>query len=542
MTPSFSVSDPLWLMIAFGLGLLVRTVGLPPMVGYLVAGFALAGFGMESGAFLDGIADLGITLMLFTIGLKISLASLRAPEILGVAGIHMALTILVASVLVMGLGVVGLALFDGITWQKAALVAFAMSFSSTVFAVKVLEEKGEFSSRHGRIAIGILVVQDIIAVVFMAASAGAMPSLFALGLIGLFFMRKPFDALAKKAGHGELLLLFGFGMAIAGYALFEAVNLKGDLGALIFGMLLAGTSKADELNKALSAFKDVFLIGFFLSIGQAGLPDWTIAVTALALMVFLVAKTGLWMLLFLRFHLRSRVSFLSTLTLANYSEFALIVAAVSVDAGWLEPQWLVALAVCVSLSFCISAPLNEASNQLFARWRPRLSTRESERFLKEDQPIDLGQTRVLIFGMGRVGSAAFLNLSNDDPSTVIGFDVDNTVVDSHFEQGRHVLRGDANNPELWSKLKGYKNQIDLIVLATPHLPSNQSAITLLRGEGYRNSIATIARYPDDELELYAAGANSVYNIFQEAGDGIAQEINDMLNHPPVAGLDNTTIK
>ncbi len=529
MDPSFSVTDPIWLIIAFALGLASRGIGLPPMVGYLVAGFAFAAIGMESGALLDGVADLGITLMLFTIGLKISLKSLRAPEILGVASIHMTVTIVTATLFVMAIGAVGIALFDGISWQTAALVAFAMSFSSTVFAVKVLEEKGEITSRHGRIAIGILVIQDIIAVIFMAASTGTVPSIFALGLIGLIFVRKPLSWLAHKAGHGELMLLFGFGMAIAGYALFEAVDMKGDLGALIFGMLLAGDDKASELNKALGAFKDVFLIGFFLSIGQAGLPDWSVAITAVVLLVFLIAKTGLWMVLFSGFHLRSRVAFLSTVTLANYSEFALIVAAVAYEAGWLGGEWLIALAVTVALSFVLAAPLNTESNTLFAHWRHRIQRLESDKFLKEDQPIDLGETRVLIFGMGRVGSAAFLRLSLDEPETVIGFDVDNTVVDKHYAMGRNVLRGDANNPELWAKLGGFKNQIALIVLATPYLQSNLSAIALLREEGYRNKIATIARYPDDEMELYGAGADSVYNIYTEAGDGIAQEISTILH-------------
>jgi glutathione-regulated potassium-efflux system ancillary protein KefC len=520
MDLSFSISDPIWIVIAFALGFGAKSAGLPPLVGYLIAGFALAGFGMESGPLLQGLADIGITVMLFTIGLKISLKSLRAPEILGAGAIHMTVTIVIGALFLMGLGLLGIALFADLDWQTAAIVAFAMSFSSTVFAVKVLEEKGEITSRHGRIAIGILVLQDIVAVVFMAASSGAVPSIFALALLGMVFVRRPLDLLVQRAGHGELLLLFGFVMALAGYALFEAVNLKGDLGALIFGMLLAGSSKANELNKAMGSFKDVFLVGFFLSIGQAGLPDWTTTITALVLLLFLAAKSALWMALFYGFHLRSRVTFLSTLTLSNYSEFALIVSAVAFNAGWLPGDWLVALALCVAISFAVAAPLNTASNTLFAKWRHTLQRFESQRYLQEDQPISLGETRVLIFGMGRVGSAAFLNLSQDRPDTVIGFDVDNTVVDRHFALGRNVLRGDANNPELWTKLKGFKTHVRLVVLATPYLQSNLSAIELLRAEGYRNKIAAIARYPDDAQALYEAGADSVYNLYQEAGDGV----------------------
>jgi hypothetical protein len=239
------------------------------------------------------------------------------------------------------------------------------------------------------------------------------------------------------------------------------------------------------------------------------------------------------MVLFSAFHLRARVSFLSTLTLGNYSEFALIVAAVAFEAGWLTPEWLVALAVTVALSFCLSAPLNAKANSLFLRWRGDLQRLESPRYLKEDRPIPLDEARVLIFGMGRVGSAAFLNVASEDPESVIGFDIDNTVVDTHYKLGRNVLRGDANNPELWTKLKGFKTQIGLIVLATPYQQSNLSAIALLRAEGYRKKIATIAFYPDDEMALYAAGADSVYNIYQEAGDGIAQEI----EHPPEGRAD-----
>ena len=526
---SVSLSDPIWLILAFGLGMAARSIGLPPMVGYLVAGFGLAAYGVEAGDLLNGIADLGITLMLFTIGLKISLKSLKAPEILGVAAIHMTVTIAAGTLVVLGLGLAGVALFGAISWQTAALIAFALSFSSTVFAVKVLEEKGEFTSRHGRIAIGILVIQDIVAVGFMAASSGTIPSLFAVGLLALVFARKPLDQLARRAGHGELLLLFGFAMALAGYALFELVDLKGDLGALIFGMLLAGSAKANELNKSLGSFKDVFLIGFFLSIGQAGLPDWSTAATALVLMLILVPKTLLWLALFLGFHLRGRVSFLSTLTLGNYSEFALIVAAVAVEAGWMPAQWLVALAVTVALSFCVSAPINASANILFARMRERIARFESQRYLSEDQPVDLGAARALIFGMGRVGSAAFLKLALEGPNRVIGFDIDNTVVDRHHALGRHVLRGDANNPELWAKLRGYRERIDLVVLATPYLRSNLSAIRLLREAGYANKIATVALYPDDEMELYAAGADSVYNIYQEAGDGIASEIEAIID-------------
>jgi glutathione-regulated potassium-efflux system ancillary protein KefC len=108
MQPSFSVTDPFWLIIAFGLGFGARAIGLPPMVGYLVAGFALAGFGMQSGPLLEGLANLGITLMLFTIGLKISLKTLRYAANLGRCDSPHGDHVCVATLFVMGLGALGL--------------------------------------------------------------------------------------------------------------------------------------------------------------------------------------------------------------------------------------------------------------------------------------------------------------------------------------------------------------------------------------------------------------------------------------------------
>ena len=521
---TFELSDPFWLVIAFALGLGARQIGLPPMVGYLIAGFALQAAGARSGPLLEGIADLGITLMLFMIGLKVSVKSLASVEIFGAASIHMGITFLAGTGFVLGLGAIGIGLFAGIQPTEAALVGFALSFSSTVFAAKVLEDRGEMASRHGRIAIGILVLQDIVAVIFMAASAAALPSVFALGLVGLWFARKPLYALMERAGHGELLILFGFCMALAGYALFEVVGIKGDLGALVMGLLFAGTVKGDELSKSMLSFKDVFLIGFFLSIGQAGLPGGTVLITELFLMMFLVAKIALWMFIFLRLHLRMRTSTLSTLALANYSEFALIVAAVSVEAGWLDPQWLVALGVSVAISFVISAPLNERANTLYNRARQHLTRFETERLLAEDQPIDLGDTRILVFGMGRVGSAAFKALLRDHPGEVLGFDIDNVVVSQQRDLGRNVLRGDANNPELWYKLEGYKTRVRLVVLATPNVQSSLSAIELLRASGYRNKLVVTAFYADEERALYEAGADDVLNVYTEAGDGVAAHL------------------
>jgi len=129
-------------------------VGLPPLVGYLIAGFVLHAFGVEGGETLEKIADLGVTLLLFSIGLKLRLRSLAKPEIWAGASIHMAITILVFGAGIFALSLAGLSAFGALDFKLSVMIAFALSFSSTVFAVKVLEERGEMPSLHGRVSIG----------------------------------------------------------------------------------------------------------------------------------------------------------------------------------------------------------------------------------------------------------------------------------------------------------------------------------------------------------------------------------------------------
>ena len=243
--------DPLWIVAAFVFGAASSRIGLPPLVGYLIAGFVLNSFGVEGSETLGKIAEAGITLLLFTIGLKLKLKSLAKPEVWAGATIHMLTTVAVFGTGIWFLGESGMPYFHLLSWQTAILIAFALSFSSTVFAVKVLEEKKEMASRHAAAAIGILIMQDIVAVVFLAVSAGKLPSPWAAVLaVSLFIIRPLLTRVMVRCGHGELLILFGILMTTAGYSSFEMVELKGDLGALVLGMLLATHPKASEDRKS----------------------------------------------------------------------------------------------------------------------------------------------------------------------------------------------------------------------------------------------------------------------------------------------------
>jgi len=521
---SIDPSDPLWIAIAFLCGLALRLIGLPPLVGYLAAGFLLNALGAQGGEFLSATADLGVTLLLFSIGLKLRPRSLVRPEVLGVASIHMAVvTMFIAGVFLL-LSQGGVSLFAGLDLPATLLLGFVLSFSSTVFAVKILDELGATNSTHGRIAIGVLVVQDVAAVVFLAFSAGKVPSIWAVALALLVFVRPVLCRMLEKTGHGELLVLFGIAVALGGADVFELVSIKGDVGALVCGMLLAGHPKANEVSKALLGFKDLFLVGFFLSVGMTALPGWTELFVALVVILLLPVKVAVYYGLFNLFCLRASSSWRTSLNLANYSEFGLIVGAIASAKGWLPGEWLAVFAVALSLSFMLSAPLVNVRDTLYQRWRKRLKTYERKRRLPGEEDLDLRHIEVVIFGMGRMGTAAYAALEATYGSRLLGVEVDIVKAREHQAQGRNVITGDATNPDFWTRAAGLTDDLRLVLLTMPIHQANMVAAKRLKEIGFAGKIAATSKYVDEEEALKGIGVDSTFNIYAEAGVGFANSL------------------
>ena len=521
---SIHYSDPLWIAIAFLCGLAIKMIGLPPLVGFLGAGFVLHALGAEGGDFLNAIADLGITLLLFSIGLKLKLKSLARPEVWGAASLHMVAVTLLISAVVLLLSYTSLPLVSGLNIETALLIGFAMSFSSTVFAVKILDDLGATGSKHGQIAIGVLVVQDIAAVVFIAVSMGKLPTPFALALFALIPLRFLIYRVLDRVGHGELLILFGITLALVGADIFEMVGIKADVGALVFGMLLANHPKADELAKALFGFKELFLVGFFLSVGMTAAPGWTEVMIALLFIAFLPLKVALYFGLFNLFYLRSSTSWRTSLNLANYSEFGLIVGAIAASAGWLSKEWLAVFAVVMSISFILSAPLVNIRDSLYQTLRFRLKRFERSERLSGEEDLDLAHIKVLVFGMGRMGSAAYNAMEPDYPGQLVGVEIDPELAAQSSAAGRNVVCGDATNPDLWTRAPDLLEGLEWVLLTLATHKANMNAALRLKDMGYRGRIAAITKYRDEEEDLRAIGVEHTFNIYTEAGLGFANEL------------------
>jgi len=521
--------DPLWISAAFLFGFAARQVGLPPLVGFLLAGFTLNSLGVAGGSLLANIADMGVTLLLFTIGLKLRVKSLLRPEIWAGTGVHMVITVVVFGAGLYALGLAALTGFTSLDLKQSFLVAFALSFSSTVFAVKVLEERAEMASFHGRVAIGILIMQDLLAVIFLTVSTGKLPSLWSLLAVpGLFLLRPVLMLLMDRSGHGELMILCGFLMALVfGAGLFDLVGLKADLGALFVGILLAPHAKAPELAKHLLGFKDFFLIGFFLSIGLSGVPTPTTVAAALLLVAVMPFKAALFFLLLTRFKLRARTAVLASLNLANYSEFGLIVGAIAAANGWIGAEWLMITAIALSLTFVLAAPLNVHADRLYQRFSGTLRRFETRTRHPTDAPIDPGQAQIAVFGMGRLGTSAFDALVERYGDVVIGVDFDHETVRRHQAQGRNVIFGDPTDPDFWARTRPDR-KLRLTLLAMPKQNANLAAARQVRAKGFTDLLAATALFDDEIPALEAAGVDTAFHFYTEAGIGFAAHADELL--------------
>lgn len=519
-----------FLVVALGLGLAARAIGLPPLVGYLAAGFLLHAVGYESTAGIEAISEIGILLLLFGIGLKLEFRTLTRPQVWGTATSFAVVMTAVITASLLGLGALGVPLARDLDLGSAAVVGFALSFSSTVFAVKALETTGETASLAGRLAVGVLILQDIFAVGFLVAVGSGRPSPWALLVLPAIIVLRPvFGWLLDQSDHGEILVLLGFALAIGvGAGSFELLDLKPDLGALVAGLMLSGHARAGEMADRLLGFKDLFLVGFFLSIGLGGAPSpaaWAIGLLAL---ILVGGKTAGFFWLFTRFRLRARTALHGALTLSTYSEFGLIVAAAALAAGLLDQQWVSTIGVAVALSFVVVSAVSAARYRIYERWSRRLISFERHPPLPEDAVIDCGTARVLIFGMGRVGAGAYDEMVARRGSQVVGVDRSQSAVDFHRGADRSVIRGDALDRDFWERVR-FHPEVDLVIASMNSHAANLECVKRVKEFVPGARIASIARYPDQVAELHAAGVDVARNLYEEAGQALADDaVTDLL--------------
>ncbi|WP_237218760.1 cation:proton antiporter family protein, partial [Rothia nasimurium] len=510
-----------YLLVPVLFGLLAKMIKLPPLLGFLAAGIALNFAGYEELGIITELGDLGVTLLLFTIGLKLDVRLLLRREVWLTSSIHMLITTLCGASLILFLVALGLGATGTLDLSQAAILGFALSFSSTVLVVKTLDERSDSRSLYGRTAIGILVIQDLFAVLFVAATGEHAPSPWAVLLLLLIPAAWLFKKGLTRVGHGELLVLYGVVMAfVPGYWLFDFFHVKGDLGALVMGMLLASHPKSNELSHTLLSLKEFMLIGFFLSIGLSATPTLDQALFGFILLLLIPINTAAYALILRLTGLTPRTTILTALTLSNFSEFAIILVAMTSATGLVDESWMVTFSLAVSFSFVLSTLLNMRGSKLPQRLASRIPVVPEHKMHPEERPVDFGDAQAIIIGMGRLGTAAYTTLTERYGLKVIGMDSSEPRVDTLTSKGYRVVEADATDPAFWRRVTAAE-KVELVLLAMPAHGTNVDAMQQVIEAGSEAVIGVVAQHVDELQELDKLGADSVINLYSGAGETLA---------------------
>ena len=541
----YEVAALLVLAAAVGLaGVLLRQ---PLIVSFIAVGI-LAGPSLldiaRSDEQINLLAELGIAVLLFLVGLKLDVKLVRT---LGPVALTTGLG-QVAFTSVIGFGL-GLAL--GLNVVTSLYVAVALTFSSTIIIVKLLSDKREIDSLHGRVALGFLIVQDLVVVLAMlimsAIGAGGQSEsaildialVFAYGAlmlvaVGLFIRYVAEHLVERLARAPELLVCFAIGWAALLAAAGDYLGFSKELGGLLAGVSLASTRFRETLAARLAPLRDFLLLFFFIALGAGldlSLLDEQIPMAVVFSLFVLIGNPLIVLAIMGAMGYRKRTGFLAGLTVAQISEFSLIFAAVGLSLGHIgaETMGLVTLVGLITIS--LSTYMITYSHHLYAWLEPLLGIFERRDTAREEVAhLDHARTRydVVLFGLGRYGSAIARRLTQQG-TVVLGVDFNPAAVRQLREEGLDIAYGDASDPEFVAGLP--LAGAGWVVSAIPqhetgvtHEDARLGLIDALQAAGFAGRVAVTAHRLSDAEPLSARGADLILQPFRDAADQAAQLI------------------
>jgi Kef-type K+ transport system membrane component KefB len=517
----------------------------PVLIAYIVVGIAVgpAVFGLVSAHDqIDLLAQVGVAVLLFAVGLKLDLHHIRhiGPVALATGLGQLTFTIVIGFGLVLALGKAPM---------EALYVAVALTFSSTIIIVKLLSDKRELDSLHGRIAVGFLIVQDLAVVIAMMAmsalrgsndggaeGAGLLAVLVSLGwrlaaaaLAMYVLMRWVLPALvAAMARSQELLLVFAIAWGVVLAAVGEWAGFSKEAGAFLAGFSLASTPYREAMNARLTGIRDFLLLFFFIDLG-AKLELSTLGaevVPAIVLSLFVLIGNPLIVMAIIGYMgYRRRTGFMAGLTVAQISEFSIVFVAMGITLGHVGVQALSLTTLVGLVTITLSTYMILYAQPLYERLAPWLRVFERAQPFREiaaeSQADRTRSAEAIVFGLGRYGSRLFeqLRASGID---AIGVDFDPEAVRELQGRGLPVLFGDGEDPDFLESLP--LRQVRWVITSFPQWESNRALLHALQAANYRGQVVGAVRDAAHGQALAAAGVAHILNPFDDAADHAAARL------------------
>lgn len=471
------------LSLASLFGYIVMKMKLPLVVAYLLAGVCLsivAVFDLHHAGIFSFLPEIGIAFVLFLIGMELDLREIKA---LGKPIITASVGQIVLSSLA-GFAIAGALGFNA---TESIFLGLGLSFSSTVVVIKLLLEKRDLSSLYGKLAIGILLVEDLVAIiVLMGISVGSsmfqtglqdsLPFVtFALKAVGLFFLtfilskfvlERVFDAVAKSV---ELLFLTALTWCFIFTTLAIVSGFSVVIGAFLAGVALASSPYHLQIQGKIKPLRDFFVTLFFVYLGTeakvADLINHPIAIIVLTLYAITI-KPIIYLAILGIYGFRKHTMFQSSLNLSQVSEFSLVMLLVGFKAGLVSQSTLSVMAAVGVLSIVISSIMVSQSRRIYNFTMPLIKFFESKkRHFLEIEAVEEVENHVVVIGANRVGNPV-INYLRHQKIPLIVVDFNPHTVEKLRDNGFNVIFGDISDPEIVDGLRLEKAKLIISTITT----------------------------------------------------------------------------
>lgn len=568
---SFFVELSIVMTLAFILSFTMNKIKQPVLIGYILTGLIAGPLFLNILSSNDGyqtFSHIGVSLLLFIVGLNLNLKLIKDVGVISlITGIGQVLfTSFFGFVIAISLG------FDPL---PAIILAICLTFSSTIIIVKLLSDKKEIDTLYGRISMGFLLVQDFIAVIilmlissFLNIDGQSLEFIFIktilLGLAAListYFLSRYFipTLIDKIATSQELLFIFIITWCFGLASLFQMLGFSIEIGALLAGITLASTSYQPEISARVKPLRDFFIVMFFILLGSQMIPNVPttgidtigeklyfiydslngLLVPAIIFSIFvLVGNPIIVLVLMLILGYSGRTGFLAGLTVAQISEFSLILALMSNQANYISRAEVSMLTLVGIITITASTYMIIYGNLIYKKFENVIKKFEKHNLKDKTQGPQGMKHDILIFGYNRIGNSLDKTIKNLKKETLI-VDLDPRVIKHLKEKNINCLYGDASDVEFISEFN--LKDVTLLVSTISELETNRLLLESIRETNKKATVILTATHIDHALELYKLGAdyvilphiiggNYVSSLIEKYGIEMDNFIEEKMNH------------
>lgn len=523
MPPAF-LELTLVLVLCAVLGIVVRFIRQPLILAYIFSGLIISSFGFFSNFdknFFEALSNIGIAFLLFLVGIELKIEDLKivgkAAFLTGIGQILF--TALVGFILLSALG------YEAI---PSIYIAVALTFSSTVIIVKLLAEKNDLQSLYGKIAVGFLLVQDFVAIMALMILSGfgvdSHMGILGIAMVlvkGIFlvilaylssrYLLKIFFSLA--ASSTELLFVSAISWAFLFSSVAYFLGFSIAIGAFLAGLGIAASPYSVQISARVKPLKDFFVIIFFLLLGTTmgvGIAELSVVHIVILSAFILIGNPIIVMAIMLTLGYRNRTSFLASVTVAQISEFSLILMAVGLSLGHVTNQMVSLVAAVGIVTITASSYLILYGNKIYIFCEKFISKIFPEK--KHDPYVinrDSLKDHVILVGGEQMGwdIIEFLKKKIEEKEQIVVVDFNPQIIKTLLASGYNAVYGDISDPEVLEDLEIGKAR--LVIITDPDLGDSIHVIKFAKAKNYKGPIIGASYWIHDAIKLYEAGADYV---------------------------------